>query len=352
MSVGGHRGVAWAAWGLGAAFYAYAFFQRVAPSIMVAELMQAFALGGALLGTLSATYFYAYAAVQIPVGLLLDRFGARRLLIGATALAAAGSLLFALAGGLALALVGRALVGAAVGVAFIATLKLATVWFPPERFGLISGLTLAAGVLGGILAQAPLAALVQALGWRGAMVVAAILAFALLAAMVLVLREPEAAVGSPARARGGMLGDLGRVVATAEVWLLTLFAGCTGAPILALAGLWLVPYLAQAQGLARAEAGLVASLMLAAWALGGPAAGWFAERVGRPQAMVAGAAISTLGLATLCLWPTPPLALILLVSVLLGLAGGAMIVAYAHTRAIYGAARTRPPWAWSTARCS
>ena len=95
---------------------------------------------------------------------------------------------------------------------------------------------------------------------------AAILALALLAAMVLVLREPETTAGSPARARGGVLGDLGRVVATAEVWLLTLFAGCTGAPILALAGLWLVPYLAQAQGLARAEAGLVASLMLAAWA--------------------------------------------------------------------------------------
>ncbi len=111
--------------------------------------MRDFALGGALLGGLSAVYFYAYAAVQIPVGVLLDRFGARRLLIVGTLLAAAGSALFALAPGLALALAGRALVGAAVGFAFIATLKIVTLWFPPQRFGRMAGWTLAVGIVGG-----------------------------------------------------------------------------------------------------------------------------------------------------------------------------------------------------------
>jgi MFS family permease len=96
MSPGGR---AWLVWGLGAAFYAYGFFQRVAPAVMVDDLMRDFALGAVLLGSLSAAYFYAYAAVQIPVGILLDRFGPRPLLLGATLLAAAGSVLFALAVG-------------------------------------------------------------------------------------------------------------------------------------------------------------------------------------------------------------------------------------------------------------
>jgi MFS family permease len=112
------------------------------------------------------------------------------------------------------------------------------------------------------------------------------------------------------------------------------------APILALAGLWLVPYLVQAHGLGRAEAGALASVMLAAWAAGGPAAGWLAERVGRLPAMVGSAAVNAVCLLALCLVAQPPLALILVLIVLVGLGGGFMIVAYDQTREIYGSARS------------
>ncbi|MCW5752751.1 MAG: MFS transporter, partial [Alphaproteobacteria bacterium] len=90
----------WAAWALGSLFFCYGFFHRVSPSVMVEDLMRDFAVGGAILGNLSAFYFYAYASLQIPVGLLLDRHGPRRLLTGAALLCAAGSLVFALAPGL------------------------------------------------------------------------------------------------------------------------------------------------------------------------------------------------------------------------------------------------------------
>ena len=166
--------------------------------------MRDFALGGALLGSLSAVYFYAYAAVQIPVGVLLDRFGARRLLIVGTLLAAAGSALFALTPGLALAITGRAVVGAAVGFAFIATLKLVTACFPPRRFSLMAGLTLAAGMVGGIAAQAPLAALIERFGWRPIMLAGALLALALSLAIALSLseRRAESAPGPPGTRSG------------------------------------------------------------------------------------------------------------------------------------------------------
>ena len=159
--------------------------------------MRDFALGGALLGSLSAVHFYAYAAVQIPVGVLLDRFGARRLLIVGTLLAAAGSALFALAPGLALALAGRALIGAAVGFAFIAALKIVSLWFPPQRFGLMAGSTLAVGMLGGIAAQAPLGAVAERVGWRPTMLAGALLALALCLAITLGVRERRSGTTAP-----------------------------------------------------------------------------------------------------------------------------------------------------------
>ena len=173
------QGRAWLVWSVAAGCYAYGFFQRVAPSVIVDDLMTAFALDATLLGTLSAAYFYTYAALQIPLGVLIDRFGPRRLLLLGAILAALGGTLFALAGGLATALLARGLIGAGVGVAYIATLKLVGAWFPLHRFGLLAGLTLAAGTLGAIGAQLPLALAVGTFGWRPVLLVVGIAALAL-----------------------------------------------------------------------------------------------------------------------------------------------------------------------------
>ena len=104
----------WLTWSLGALLFCYGFFQRVAPSVMIDPLMRDLAVGGAVLGNLSAFYFYAYAGLQIPVGLMVDRWGPRRLLTAGALLCGLGSLLFAQAEGLPLAYAGRLLIGAGV----------------------------------------------------------------------------------------------------------------------------------------------------------------------------------------------------------------------------------------------
>jgi MFS family permease len=332
-------GLAWLVWGLGAAFYAYGFFQRVAPAVMVDDLMRDFALGAALLGSLSAAYFYAYAAVQIPVGILLDRFGPRPLLLGATLLAAAGSAVFATAQDFGTAALGRALIGVGVGVAYIGTLQLAVWWFPPRRFPLVAGLTLAAGLLGGIAAQAPLAALIEAVGWRATMVAAALAALGLAGAMAVWVRNrpPDRANPrpAPAAAPGRLVHDLRALLGSGQIWLLAAFAGGMGAPILALAGLWAVPFLTQTHGLSRAEAAAAVSILLAAWALGGPAAGWLSDRLGRAPTMLGAGLTSVASLLILSLSPAAPLGLLFALFVSTGLAGGSMIVAFAITRDRY-----------------
>src|SRR4051812_29652465 len=117
-----------AAWTVASLFFLYAFVHRVSPSVMVEELMRDFAVGAAVLGNLSAFYFYTYAGLQIPVGLLMDRIGPRRLTTAAALLCAVGSLLFAVSDTVALASFGRALIGAGAGFSFVGALAVATQW--------------------------------------------------------------------------------------------------------------------------------------------------------------------------------------------------------------------------------
>ena len=106
------------AFALGTAFFCYAFIQRVAPSVMTSELMREFAVGAAALGSLSAFYFYTYAGIKPPCGMLTDKFGPRKLMAGAALLCAGATLLFAWSDSLTAASLARALIGGT--VAFVA----------------------------------------------------------------------------------------------------------------------------------------------------------------------------------------------------------------------------------------
>ncbi len=125
------RGQAILAFALGTLFFGYAFVQRVSPSVMTEELMRDFAVGGAALGSLSAFYFYTYASIQLPVGMLTDRFGPRKLMSFAAGLCALAALVFAQSESLLGASLGRALIGGTVAFAFVGTLAIAGYWFAP-----------------------------------------------------------------------------------------------------------------------------------------------------------------------------------------------------------------------------
>ena len=128
--------------------------------------MRDFAVGAAVLGNLSAAYFYGYAGMQIPVGLLLDRFGPRRLLAIASLICAAGCVLFAKGETLAAVTAGRFLIGASAAFSLVGAMAVAGQWFRPDRFAVFSGLAMAMGMAGGVLGQAPLRLAVEASDWR------------------------------------------------------------------------------------------------------------------------------------------------------------------------------------------
>jgi MFS family permease len=324
----------WAVWLLAAIFYCYIFFVRVAPSVMVAELMREFSVNAAILGNLSAVYFYAYAGMQLPVGILHDRFGPRRVLTGAAMLCALGSLLFATAESLTMAYIGRLLIGAGAGFALVGTLKVASIWHPPRRFALLTGLAISFGMVGAIGAQAPLAAAVAVTGWRWSMVIAAAFSCVLAALIWLVVRDrvgprPEAEPpGQP-----GALASLRDVMMTPQTWYMALIGGATGAPVLGFASLWGVPYMMEAYGIGRPLAALSTSLMLIGFAVGAPLFGWCSDRIGRrKEQLVAGCVVMLLSFVAAVYTPGIPLWLVQTLLFVNGLAVGSCLIAFAVAR--------------------
>lgn len=327
-------------WGLGAALYLIGFFQRVAPAVITHELMAEFALTAAALGNLSALYFYTYVAIQIPTGVLVDHWGPRRVLTIGALLAAAGTLLFALASAYVVVGTGRLLIGAGVGVAFVSMLKLATHWVPPSRFALISGLALACGALGGISAGVPLRLAVDVLGWRWVMLVAGIATALLAAATWLIVRDDPRDRGfrsyssiAPAGKRHSMLGGIREVFRYRNVWLNFIGCGAITGPMLAFGGLWGVPFLASQYSLSTAQAAFVTSVMLVAWAFGSPVAGALSDRLRRRKLpILIGGGMAAVLWAVLIYIPGLPYPVLIMIMIGLGLASGVVVIGFAFCK--------------------
>lgn len=263
------------------------FFHRTAPAAIAGELARAFDISSTVLGALAATYFYVYTVLQIPVGVLADTVGPRRLLAAGSAVAAAGSLLFALAPTWEVAAVGRTLVGIGVSVAFISVLKLSAVWFAPQRFATLAGVTMFAGNLGAVIAGAPLAWIVTQTSWRSVFVaLAAFSGILALATWWCVRDRPEdfgyAAVNpvAPTGARVPWLTALARVLSNPATWPPFIVNVGVGGSFLAFAGLWAVPYLQTVHGMSRVEAAQHSSLLLLGVAFGSMGIGIISDRLG------------------------------------------------------------------------
>jgi len=326
-----------AAFSFGALFFALAFIQRVAPSVFTGELMRDFAVGAAALGALSAWYFYAYAAIQIPVGMLNDRFGPRKLMSAALAVCALGSAGFALSESVAAASLFRAAIGAAVAFAFVGTLTIAHYWFAPARFAMLAGAVQTVGMCGAVLGQAPLRHLVEAAGWRatvGAMAAAAVVMA--VAVFYIVPRRPQkAAPPAPPPARPGAFTGVATVAANPQTWACAGIGFGMTATMLAFAGLWAVPWLSDVYAYPVAQAAGVASLLFVGWAVGAPGSGWLSDRIGRRKPVLLAGVLCSAAVFSVTLFAgfSAPAALAVLFF-LLGLSGSFMTVGFGAMREV------------------
>ena len=316
-------------WLVGSLFFFYAWILRVSPSVMVEELMRDFAVGGAVVGNLSALYFYGYAGMQIPVGLLLDRFGPRRLMTVAACVVAVACLMFAWSDGLVGASVARFLIGAGCAFSLVGAMAVAGQWFPRERFALLAGLAMMFGMAGGVFRQAPLRVAVDATDWRTTMATVGVIGFGLMLAAWVFVRDRRRGSGGV----GAVFKGLRRVAANRETWLNAVAGlGSTG-PLLAFAGLWGVPYLQAVHEIDRVTAGTVTSVTFIGWGVGAPLIGWLSDRIGKRRSpLIAGMVLSALSLVAILYLPGIPLWGVGALCFGIGFGGSAQIVCFALVR--------------------
>ena len=317
---------------LGTLFFCYAFIQRVSPSVMTNELMRDFAVGGAALGSLSAFYFYAYASIQLPVGMLTDRFGPRKLMSVAAALCAVASLGFAFSDSLITASLGRALIGGTVAFAFVGTLAIAGYWFKPAQYAMLAGILQAVGMGGAIFGQAPLRQLVESIGWRGTMLVLAVVAL-LLSVLLFLLVPHRSQVQTSVEPRNSGLKGLKSVASNGQTWLCAVIGFGTAATMLGFAGLWAVPWLSSVHGYSIAEAAGITSMLFLGWALFSPLVGWASDRMGRRNPiLIVGVLIELIAFAIIIFFTPTSTAMLMALIFITGMGGCSMTVCFSSVR--------------------
>lgn len=330
-------------WSFGALFYLLGFFHRVAPAVITAELMRDFQINATVLGNLSALYFYSYVAMQIPTGILADRWGPRRLLTMGTMLASLGAVLFSLAPGIFWAGTGRLLIGGSVAVAFVALLKVASNWFPAHRFALISGLALFFGIVGAVFAGTPLRILVDSFGWRSVILFSAVVTLLIGVGTWVFVRDtphekgfrnfPNTTSATASKADTRIIAGLVEVFGYRNTWLLFVIPGGVVGCVLTFSGLWGVPFLTSVYGVSPVVSASLTSSLLVAWALGGPFFGWLSDRLqNRKRLYLIGCGIAMTGWVAIVLMKEIPLVLLTPIFLVTGFASGCMIISFVFVK--------------------
>ncbi|MCP4473417.1 MAG: MFS transporter [Gammaproteobacteria bacterium] len=318
--------------GLASLFYVYDYFIQVAPSIMTHQLMQAFDIGAGRLGVLSACFYYSYTIMQIPAGVLIDSFGARKLLALAICISAAGVVLFGVSHYLISAGIARFLIGFGSAFSFISSLYLAARWFSHKRFSFIAGLVQLGASVGSIFGLAPLAWAVGHYGWRQSMITAGLLTFIFALVVWLIVRDsPRGRQQQPLlhHKQGYRQQRWLILLRNRQLWVVALCGVMCWVPVAVIGALWGVPYLMKVYTMTTMSAGKMVSLFWFALALGSPFIGWYSNYISRRrQLFIVCFLFAVVGAVLLLFAPSLPVWLIALALILLGLSASVQSLSF------------------------
>ncbi len=333
-------GYRWVVFCLLAFGYLLVYFHRLCPAVVALDMQADLQTSGALLGFLAAAYFYPYALMQLPSGLLSDSWGPRKTITVFFALAGASSIFLGMVGSVGLAILARVLVGLGVAMLFVPTMKVMTNWFKTEEFARMTGILMAVGGLGAYSASRPLAWLSDKMGWRGSFVTIGVATLVVAVAIWFLVRNTPREMGlpginqpkqdNPGKAETiGLAQGMKMVLSSVPFWFLAAWFFFSFSIFFSFGGLWGGPYLMHVYGLNKAEAGNILGMLALAMIVGSPFFSWLSDKVFRSRKKV----LVLASIMTLCL--TIPLAFfpdamnrptLYLLCFLLGLFNSAVVV--------------------------
>lgn len=326
----------WLAWTALASVFLLVNIHRLSTAVLSEDLTADFAITASQLGTLHASFFVIYALIQIPTGVLADRYGPRYVGSAGAFLLSFGAIGFSLSDGYLAAFFSRSLIGLGSGVIFISILRFSANWYRRDEFATMAGLTGGIAGLGAIFATTPLAVTASWFGWRTTVLSLAILGFVGGGAVVLFARRSPAEAGlepihdvpeQPAVTFAETLRHLRKLLRDADQWLLSVIFFSAMGTILTIIGLWGVPYLVVVYDLGVTTASYFTLLGSVGILIGGPAVGWLSDRIGqRFLPMAVGLGLFALVLAVLPIFGKPPLSVVALVYFIIGFSLGVIML--------------------------
>ncbi len=329
--------------------YVLVFFHRLCPAVVASDMMNDLQTSGALTGFLSSAYFYPYALMQLPTGLLADSWGPRRTITAFLCVASLGSVLLGLTPSPGGAVTGRVLVGLGVSTLFVCTLKILSAWFSIREFIGMTGLLLAMGGMGSLSAAAPMALASTWLGWRQTFVLVGLFTAVLAFLVWRFVRDRPSDLGWPSTAEEAetaeppsrLIDAVRQVLTRPAFWPLAVWFFCKYGIFTAFAGLWGGPFLMHVYGATKNQAGGILSMVAVGMIIGSPLMGCFSNRVlkGRKPVLVLASTVIVAITATLAFF-TDSLSLPLIGAICFGLgifASAVAVIGFTIARELFPA---------------
>ncbi len=324
---------------VGALFYCYEFVLRIIPGALQSELSAAFGhISASSIGVLSAFYYFAYSPMQLPVGVLMDRFGPRRLLIFACFCCTLGSWMFTFTNIIWLAGAGRFLVGFGSSFAFVGVLTLTVNWLPKKYFSLLVGLITTLGMLGLVYGEVKITSIALNFGWDHVLYLMVVIgAILTLLTFIFVSDGPDGRVRN-ILPLPEFFQNVKSVLTSAEVWIIGIVGACLYTSLSVFGEMWGKTYLEQAHHLTKLEAAKTISSMFLGWAVGAPVAGYFSDLTGkRVLPLILGAVMALIFISIVLYCPGLSYTTLKILLFFYGLASGTEIIIFVMAKENSGA---------------
>ncbi len=289
--------IKWSIWSLAAIFYFYEFVLRVSPSVMVPELMKSFNITASAVGVLSAFYLYAYAPLQLPVGVMLDHYGVKKVLSFASLICGLGAIIFAISYKFTYASIGRFFIGTGSSFAFVAMIYITSHWFAKNKRAFLIGIANSLAMLGASAGNGPLSSIIKDFGWRQTIGSLGIFGIILGFVVYLIFKidsKDEKIEKETAKEESHVLKNLKFIIKQKKLWINAIVTLLFYSTTTAFGGLWGLSFIQTAYSVSKQTAGYAISMIFFGWLTGGPLIGFLSDIIGKRTYVIRIGIISTL----------------------------------------------------------